>query len=279
MSGNYRLTVIDEDLDNEKVLEVEFYVVEPLMSVGLNVTSNTDMDHNDRHQQLSMTVNYNNVRVLNMDEEIRTVVMQNWCEDQARHDVRPNFISAQGLTWEHNKALIFDAGNEFHKYEILDVSHTTMGLDRIAWNGHNYEAWPFAATVRKHYLTDVSAEGAFVIRNSDNREVDYTCDYVWVNYELVCPWQGDIYISGHWTTDSQREHYRMDYDAETGKYTARLMQKQGYYSYQFVNEDGSNPPSEGSFFQTQNRYQAFIYYKGTGARTWRLVGYRALDFR
>lgn len=80
MSGNYRLTVIDEDLDNEKVLEVEFYVVEPLMSVGLNVTSNTDMDHNDRHQQLSMTVNYNNVRVLNMDEEIRTVVMQNWCE-------------------------------------------------------------------------------------------------------------------------------------------------------------------------------------------------------
>ena len=279
MSGNYRLTVVDEDQDNEKVLEVEFYVVEPLMSVGLNVTSNTDVDHNDRHQQLSLTVNYNSVRVLNMDEEIRTVVMQNWREDQARHDVRPNFISGQGLTWEHNKALIFDAGNEFHKYEILDVSHTTMGLDRIAWNGQNYEAWPFAATVRKHYLTDVSAEGAFVIRNSDNREVDYTCDYVWVNYELVSPWQGDIYISGHWTTDSQRDHYHMKYDAEAGKYTARLMQKQGYYSYQFVSEDGSNPSSEGSFFQTQNRYQAFVYYKGTGARTWRLVGYRALDFR
>jgi hypothetical protein len=71
----------------------------------------------------------------------------------------------------------------------------------------------------------------------------------------------------------------MNYDAEAGKYTARLMQKQGYYSYQYVSEDGGNPPSEGSFFQTQNRYQAFIYYKGTGARTWRLVGYRALDFR
>jgi len=279
MSGNYRLTVVDEDNDDEKVLEVEFYVVEPLMSVGLNVTTNTDVDHNDSHQQLSMTVKYNTLRVLNVDEEIRTVVMQNWREDLARHDVRPNFISAQGLTWEHNKALIFDAGNEFHKFEILDVSHTTMGLDRIGWNGKNYEAWPFAATVRRNYLTDVSAEGAFVIRNSDNREVDYTCDYVWVNYELISPWQGDIYISGHWTTDSQREHYRMDYDAETGKYRARLIQKQGYYSYQFVNEDGSNPPSEGNFFQTENLYQAFIYYKGTGARTWRLVGYRALDFR
>jgi len=279
LSGNYRLTVMDEDLDNEPVLEVEFYVVEPLMGIGLTVTSNTDVDHNQSHQQLSMTVNYNSLRVSNVDEEIRTVVMQNWREDHARHNIRPNFTNAQGLTWDHNRALIFDAGNEFHKFEVLDVSHTTMGLDRIEWNGNNYEAWPFTATVRKNYLTDVSAQGAFVVRNSDNREVDYTCDYVWVNYELATPYQGDIYIDGQWTTDSNREHYRMKYDAQTGSYKARIMQKQGYYSYQFIDTNGNIPPSEGSFFQTENSYQAFVYYKGTGARTWRLVGYRALDFR
>ncbi|MBE6262216.1 MAG: DUF5103 domain-containing protein [Prevotella sp.] len=279
LSGNYRLTVMDEDLDNEPVLEVEFYVVEPLMGVGLTVTTNTDVDHNQSHQQLSMTVNYNSLRVSNVDEEIRTVVMQNWREDHARHNIRPNFTNAQGLTWDHNRALIFDAGNEYHKFEVLDVSHTTMGLDRIEWNGNNYEAWPFTATVRKNYLTDVSAQGAFVVRNSDNREVDYTCDYVWVNYELATPYQGDIYIDGQWTTDSDREHYRMKYDTQTGSYKARIMQKQGYYSYQFIDANGNIPPSEGSFFQTENRYQAFVYYKGTGARTWRLVGYRALDFR
>lgn len=279
LSGNYRLTVTDEDQDNEPVLDVEFYVVEPLMCVGLNVTTNTDVDHNQSHQQLSMTVNYNNLRVNNVDEEICTVVMQNWREDHARHNIRPNFTNAQGLTWDHNRALIFDAGNEYHKFEVLDVSHTTMGLDRIEWNGNNYEAWPFTATVRKNYLTDVSAQGAFVVRNSDNREVDYTCDYVWINYELAAPYQGDIYIDGQWTTDSEREHYRMTYDAQTASYKARIMQKQGYYSYQFTDADGNIPPSEGSFFQTENRYQALIYYKGTGARTWRLVGYRALDFR
>jgi hypothetical protein len=249
------------------------------MGVGLNVTTNTDVDHNQSHQQLSMTVNYNNLRVNNVDEEICTVVMQNWREDHARHNIRPNFTNAQGLTWDHNRALIFDAGNEYHKFEVLDVSHTTMGLDRIEWNGNNYEAWPFTATVRKNYLTDVSAQGAFVVRNSDNREVDYTCDYVWINYELAAPYQGDIYIDGQWTTDSEREHYRMTYDAQTASYKARIMQKQGYYSYQFTDADGNIPPSEGSFFQTENRYQALIYYKGTGARTWRLVGYRALDFR
>lgn len=279
MSGNYRLTVMDEDQDNERVLEVEFYVVEPLMSVGLNVTTNTDVDHNQSHQQLSMSVKYNGLRVNNVDEEICTVVMQNWREDKSRHNIHPNFTNGLGLTWEHNKALIFDAGNEFHKFEMLDVSHTTMGLDRMEWNGKNYEAWPFTATVRRNYLTDVAAKGAFVIRNSDNREVDYTCDYVWVNYELAVPYEGDIYISGLWTIDNDREYYRMTYDPQTETYKARIMQKQGYYSYQFLDGNGNIPSSEGSFFQTGNQYQVMIYYKGTGARTWRLVGYRALEFR
>ena len=68
MSGNYRLTVMDEDYDNERVLEVEFYVVEPLMGVALSVTTNTDVDHNQSHQQLSMSVQYNSLRVNNVDE-------------------------------------------------------------------------------------------------------------------------------------------------------------------------------------------------------------------
>ena len=278
-SGNYRLTVIDEDCDNERVLDVEFYVVEPLMSVGLQVTTNTDVDHNQSHQQLSMSVNYNSLRVSNVDEEVTTVVMQNWHEDQARYNIRPNFIQMQGLSWDHNRALIFDAGNEFHKYETLDVSHTTMGLDQITWNGTNYEAYPFAATVRPNYLTDVDADGAFCIRNSDNREVDYTCDYLWVNYELTAPYQGDIYLYGHWTTDSDRSRYRMEYDQERGSYRARLLQKQGYYNYQLLTEDGRNAPSEGNFYQTENRYQALVYYRPAGERTWRLVGYRGVVFR
>jgi len=279
MSGNYRLTVIDEDHDGEHVLCVEFYVVEPLMTVGLEATTNTDIDHNVSHQQISMSVAYNNLRITNLEEEIWMVVMQNWREDNARHNVRPNFISNNGLTWEHNRQLIFDAGNEYHKFEILDVSHPTMGLDRIVWDGENYQAYPFTATVRRNYLTDVDADGAFIIRNSDNREIEYTCDYVWVNYTLESPYEGELYINGHWTTDAERETYRMKYDSARNVYHTRLLQKQGYYSYQYLTEDGKNPPSEGDFFQTENRYQALVYYRPTGGRTWQLVGYRAIILR
>ena len=279
MSGNYRLTVYDEDNNDECLLEVLFYVVEPLMSVGLEITTNTDIDHNVSHQQLSMNVQYNNLRVTNLEDELYTVVMQNWREDNARRNIRPTYINAKGLSWNHNKQLIFDGGNEYHKFEVLDVSHATMGLERITWDGKNYQAYPFPATVRRNYLTDVDADGAFRIRNSNNSESDYTCDYVWVNYVLQAPYQGELYIDGQWATDAERENYKMQYDGEHRCYYTALLQKQGYYSYQYLTPNGGIPPSEGSFFQTENRYQALVYYKGTGARTWRLVGYRGILFR
>ncbi len=279
MSGNYRLTVIDEDNDDERLLEVEFYVVEPLMTIGLEVTTNTDVDKNDSHQQMSVSLQYNNVEITYPEEQIYTLFMQNWREDNARKNITPNYVNHLGAKWEHNRQLIFDAGNEFHKFEVLDVKHTTMGLDNIEWDGHAYQAYPFTSTVRRNYLTDVDADGAFCIRNSDYSESDYTCDYVWVNYTLQSPYQGDIYISGHWTNDYLRDTYKMQYDEASHLYTAKLQQKQGYYSYQYVTPSGTNPPSEGNFFETENRYQALVYYKGTGARTWQLVGYRALEFR
>ena len=279
MSGNYRLTVYDEDEDNECVLKVEFYVVEPLMAIGMEATTNTDVDLNNSHQQLSVSVNYNTLHPTDIDEQLRMVVMQNWREDNARQNIRPDYIQGTGLSWQHNRQLIFDAGNEYHKFEVLDVSHTTMGLDRIDWDGKNYQAYPFTATVRRNYLTDVDADGAFCIRNSNRTEINYTCDYVWVNYTLQSPYQGDIYIDGHWTTDADRQHYRMTYDEQQQTYHASILQKQGYYSYQFLTADGGIPASEGSFYQTENRYQVLVYYKGSGERTWRLVGYRALEFR
>ena len=279
MSGNYRLTIYDEDEANEKLLEVEFYVVEPRITVGMEVTTNTDIDHNDAHQQLSFSVNYNDLRVTNLDEQLQTVVMQNWQEQKARRNIQPNHITTRGLLWQHNRQLIFNGGNEYHKFEVLDVSHPTMGIDRIAWDGTYYQVYPFPAVPRRNYLTDVDTDGAFCIRNSDRSESDYTCDYVWVNYELQAPYQGELYIDGQWTTDADKEHYRMRYDGERKVYYTALLQKQGYYNYRYITTDRQIPPSEGNFYQTENRYQVLVYYKEVGGRTWQLVGYKSLELR
>lgn len=281
MSGNYRLHILDEEQDGEEVLTVEFRVVESLMNVGIGVTTNTDIDHNESHQQVSMTVRYNGLNVTNPDEQICTVVMQNGREDNSRWNVRPNFIQPTQLRWEHNRELIFDAGNEYHKFEMLDMSHPTMGIDRIRWDGEHYHVLPFINEPRRNYLYDVDADGAFIIRNSDNIENDRASDYGYVHFRLInADRQADeVYVDGRWATEAD-ETYRMTYDENDRSYNAVVLLKQGYYSYQYVTRDDEGLvrllPEEGSFFETENRYQALVYYKGTGERTWRLVGFQAI---
>ena len=285
MSGNYRLYIYDEDGDSdEAVLCAEFRVVEPLMNVGLSVTTNTDIDFNQSHQQVSMTVNYNGLNITNEEEQIRTVVMQNGREDNQKENVRPNYARIGEMKWEHNRGLIFDAGNEYHKFEVLDVSHPTMGIERITWDGEHYQAYPFVNTPRVNYLYDQDANGSFYIRNSDNIENDRTCDYVYVNYKLMPAesYNADVVIDGNWATEAP-SNYVMTYDEQDKSYNAQILQKQGYYSYQYLlrDKDGQTSimPEEGSFFETENRYQAFVYYKGVSERTWRLLGYQQIVLR
>ena len=285
ISGNYRLTVYDEDNDNRKVLQAEFMVTEQTANVGMEVTTNTDIDVNGSHQQVTLKVNYGQLRVTNPDEQIFTVVTQNNCQSSARRGLKPNIRNASGLEWTHNRQLIFDGGNEYRKFEVLALSHPTMGIDRMSWDGEYYNAYPFTSEPRRNYLYDEDANGAFYLRNSDNEDNDYASDYVYVHYKLMSPYvdNATIAVDGWWTTDADREKYSMTYDTTDNTYNTTIFQKQGYYSYRYIalQADGTVeiPPTEGNFFQTENRYQAYVYYKGTGERTWRLAGYRQAGYR
>ena len=86
--------------------------------------------------------------------------MQNRRWDNAKVNPRPQYIMPDGLKWEHNRDLIFQAGNEYHKYEILDVDHPSMGIDRIVWDGNDYQVYPYVCTPRPNYLYDEDANGA-----------------------------------------------------------------------------------------------------------------------
>lgn len=285
MSGNYKLTVYDENDGDRPMFTACFMVIEPAMGVALDVTTNTDIDINKAHQQVSMQVNYGGINVTDPMSQIKTVIMQNRRWDNAKVNPRPQYIMPDGLKWEHNRDMIFQAGNEYHKYEILDVDHPSMGIDRIVWDGNDYQVYPYVCTPRPNYLYDEDANGAFYIRNSDNIENDISSEYVYVHYTLKTPqrFAGDIYVNGAWTNDQFTPEYLMTYDEINKCYTATIRQKQGYYSYQYVLVDVNGVsqavPSEGSFYQTENKYQALVYYRGRGERTDRLVGYQEVQFK
>ncbi|MBQ9650887.1 MAG: DUF5103 domain-containing protein [Prevotella sp.] len=281
ISGNYKLTVYDDNT-GEDILTACFMISEEAMGIGMSVTSVTDIDINNSHQQVDLQLNYNGIRVTNVEDQLTTVLMQNNRWDIARQNAKPQYVMNDGLQWIHCRDFIFDAGNTYRKYEILDVTHPTMGIERINWNGENYEVYPFVDEPRPNYLTDEASNGGFFIRNSDNIEIDNTCEYVWVFYQLKCPKavDGEVYLNGMWTNDLFLPQYKMEYDEQSKSYRAAVYQKQGYYSYQYLWIDSSGSirlmPTEGNFYQTRNSYQALVYYKGTGERTDRLVAFSSL---
>ena len=284
MSGNYRVSVIDENED-EVMFTACFMVLEPMMGVSMEVTTITDIDVRDCHQQVNMDVTYDRkLTVSDPLHQVKTVVMQNGRWDNARINVPAQYTMDMGLHWSHCSDLIFDAGNEYHKFEILDNDHPTLGIDFIRWDGEMFHAYPFEDVPRLNYLYDEDANGAFYIRNSDNYENDRLSDYDWVHFRKPSVrYEGELYLNGVWTNNSFSDQYRMDYNEEKKCYEGVVLLKQGYYSYQYLllDEYGITHvvENEGNYYQTENTYQALVYYREPGGRADRLVGYQNVKFK
>lgn len=278
MSGNYQLTVFDEDDKDEPVLKACFMIVEPCVKVMLQVSANTDMEVNKSHQQVSMQVDLGQLHVTHPQEQVKTVVVQNGRWDSAVLCPKPDFVTADKLQWLHVKSLIFPAGNVYRKFEMLDMNHATMGLDDVKWDGEDFHAFVQPALPRPSYVYDEAPHGAFYIRNSDNVENDVASDYAWVHFVLKAPRQEEnVYLNADWTLDSCQPTYQMLYNDSLKCYVGTVLLKQGYYSYRYVVRHGDGSieqlPTEGNFFQTKNTYQALVYFRGSHERTDRLVGY------
>ena len=245
-------------------------------------TANTDIDINKSHQQINISLDFGSHRVLSPNTQIKTVVLQNGRWDNAIKNATPQFIKNDGMVWNHNSNLIFPGGNEYRKFETLDPTHATMGVERVSWDVNDYHAWIFTDEPRANYLYDEDANGTFCIRNSDNVDNNTMSEYIQTHFTLKTTKQtNDIFVNGSWTQDNLDDRFRMRWNENDSLYEAVVPLKQGYYNYQYLtrNTDGAITPlpSEGNFYQTENSYQLLVYFRGQGERTDRLVNYLNLS--
>lgn len=279
ISGNYRLVVYEDGQSpDEPVLEARFCVYENKVSIRMAVSSDTDVDFNKSHQQMDLTIQYGALNVTDPVEKLRPVVMQNRRWDTRVTDIKPNIRRTDAIEYTHCKPLIFNAGSEFHKFELIDVHRPAMGVDRIEWFEPYYHATLEPLSVARSYRYDEDQNGIRVIRSEDE-DADVTAEYVLTHFLLQSPRLpgGDVYVYGQWTNGTPDPEARMEYDEAAGHYEAVMLLKQGYYSYQFVQEDGTASRTMGDFYETENEYATLVYYRAPGDRTDRLVGYARVN--
>lgn len=287
LSGNYKLTVYNDEGDEPvPVLTACFSLVEPGVGIGATVSTNTDIDFNKSHQQVDFSVNYGLVKVIDPHRELKTVVMQNRRWDNCVVNPKPNIQAANKIEFTHNRQLIFPAGNEYHKFEILDVHIPTLNVDRMEWFDPYYHATLYPNQTARNYLYDEDQNGAFIIRNSDDEDVATTCDYVFTHFTLKSPQLpgGEVYLNGEWTYNRFIPEYRMTYNRETQAYEATALLKQGYYNYNYLfvpdgETQGNSGRTDGNFYETENEYIILVYHRPNGGRYDKLVGYCRMNFK
>ena len=133
---------IYEDNQQDKPLaQACFSIVEPRVSISAKVRGNTDTELNNRLQQLDFEVVLNGVNVREASTEVKVLIRQNNRIDNEVSGIQATYISGNKLSYINNKELIFEGGNEFHRFDISSVYAASEGIDEIKYVQPHYEVF------------------------------------------------------------------------------------------------------------------------------------------
>ena len=282
-SGNYRLVIYEDGDVDKKVAEVQFCVVEPLVGIDLRVRSNTDIEFNGRYQQIDVDVDLKQSAFSIQPSEFKVVVTQNNRKDNSVTLNQPTFVEPKRLRYINNKALIFEGGNEYHHFDAFSAYYAGTGIDRVYFQNGDYHALLYADEVTQgQYIHQYDSDGRFVVNAERTNDPDTEAEYMWVYWTLPAekPWfDGGVYIGGEIFGNDLSLRNRMQYDAEAKCYWLAALVKQGGYDYQYwfvgkskASEGATTQRVDGSYWQTENEYAVYVYWRPFGERYDRLIG-------
>jgi len=283
-SGNYAILISEEGNENKPVLSACFSIVEQQVKTQLSVTANTDIDFNKSHQQLSLTVDYPS-NVFSSLQNFKIYALQNNRRDNMVLLSAPSGVQPGKLTYQHNRNLIFEAGNEYRRFETVSTRYNGMNVHSIRFFSPYYhqKLYPDDLRSRKSYIYDEDQNGRFFIRTNDAYNYDTESDYTFVHFSLPCehPFSDDIYILSEAFYNLLDERSKMTYNYENKAYEKAVFLKQGLYNYLYVSSKEGKATSglaEGNYFQTENEYMILVYYRPPGGRYDKLIGVQNMKF-
>ena len=288
LSGNYAVQIArDGDFEHGVVATACFSVVEPMVDINIEVDGKTMKELNGRYQSVALDVTVDGVGARDMMQDFIVVVRQNGRLDNESYLTRPTYVNGNKLSYENKDELIFEGGNQYRSIDFSSRYTYGAGIDHIEFDQDMYhvvlEADASRASNQEAYAMD--AHGGYVINLQKNDYSDTEADYMWVHfyYPAETPYlEGRMYILGDLTYNLVNSDSEMIYDLSERCYVRSLLLKQGGYNYVYAlkaknRDELSVMQTEGSFWQSRNRYDVIVYYRPFGARYDRLVGMRSVE--
>ncbi len=286
-SGNYCVKFYDIDDPDNIIATACFSIVESLVGIESKVRSDTEFGLNNKFQQLEFDLQTGSVQIENPSSDIYVTVKQNERTDNERKNLQPTYIGQGKLSFKNNRALIFEAGNEYFSFDMSSEYSFSGCINTIKFFDPYYhvDLYPDKLEPFSTYKFEKDINGRYVvnIQEYDNDETD--ADYYMVHFSLPASgpfFDGNVYILGGFNNNLLNNRVKMAYNNERKQYEQNILLKQGAYNYQLLfvpknNTQGSQQRISGNHWQTENEYSIFVYYKPFGARYDRLVGVNILQ--
>lgn len=285
ISGNYLLTVYENNNPQQIVISQRFYVTDNAVNIGAELVPSSSVAYRNNKQKVNFSVFYPSIALQNPYLNVKAVVMQNGVQQTAIVNTKPTFIQQNSLVYNELNANEFWAGNEFRKFDIRSfrykADHVQDFYRDTAINVILFTDLPYN---NNKYSNQFDENGNFYIRNQDGRDNVTDSDYANVLFTLNATppsSKGNAYVVGRFNNYQLNQNSKLIYDTSRKRFYGNIKLKQGLYDFKYVWVDEASNYNdtifEGSFFETENTYQILVYYRKPGARWDELIGFTNIN--
>ncbi len=287
LTGNYIVKIVDQTNRYTVVVQQQIRIYEPLVRIDALIRKPVSPNIQNTHQQMELTLNTALLGSIDPTCHIRVKVMLNNQPFNAQW-LQPQFINGNQLVYHTSTQPIFEGGNEYRQLNLKSFHYQTPSVNRIEQYGGEFHVTLTHDTPIKTYRYSEAQDlnGRYLIKCDDVNDSQTEAEYAWVYFTLAGDryYDGDVYVFGELSNWELLPNFKMKYNEQTGVYELKTLLKQGFYNYRYVFVANSNDTKEfnrieSTFYETENTYFIYVYFKPDGARHWQLLGFQGINSR
>ncbi len=281
-SGNWKFFITDVQ-DTSIVYDWgEFYVVKNSTKLKTNIqdwrregsiSGNSELD-----RVLNLKVSFNIPDSLSPFRVKYVKIIKNLETSNPVILPKESFSTTKGYEWNGANSFTFitrdlEPGNEYRQTNLYDHHRFQYPVTRAQFDGIEYS--------RFYQFGKRDLNGGFKLMNRNNQYADYlTVQFLFRPPDKT---DDDIFIVGSFTNWEVLPWFKLD--NKEGLYSINLELKRGIYDYQYVTgiEEGDFVKDidrrifEGNFWETNNVYSIFVYYKSPEFGEYdEIIGYKRI---